>query len=431
MIAVSTSQVTAVILFCDLEMHWKYALYSLAAMQNAAKNLLSDIKDLKPQLKARVIEFETARRIAPDVIASLKSIGVFRMLAPRSHGGLELDLPAALEIIATIARIDGSLGWTAMIGSGAAIFAPLLPRKTFDDVNRNGPDIIIAGSTQPVGTAETTADGWRVSGRWPFASGCQHADFLLGICVMMKDGKPLSPVADEGGPPATIGFALPACDWRIEDTWHVSGLKGTGSHHIAIKDALVPAANTFDLANAMPCLSGPLYGGLHQIVPLLHSAFAVGVAEAALDDIVAHANTGRQQVRAAVPMRHSESFQGELGRIAANVRAARAFFESENARYWRHALAGTLNTPALQAEATQGAIWLTTICIRIADACFTLGGGPAVYDSSPLQRHLRDLQVAGQHAAVHQRHYVNAGKMLLQSSCVEMPVTHGEKRSHD
>jgi alkylation response protein AidB-like acyl-CoA dehydrogenase len=177
-------------------------------MHDAAKIILSGIKNLEPQLKARVIEFETARRIAPDVIASLKSIGIFRMLAPRSHGGLELDLPTALEIIATIARIDGSLGWTAMIGSGAAIFAPLLPRKTYDDVYRNGPDIIVAGSTQPVGTAEATADGWRVSGRWPFASGCQHADFLLGICVMMKDGKPLSPVADEGGPPATFGFAL-------------------------------------------------------------------------------------------------------------------------------------------------------------------------------------------------------------------------------
>ena len=179
-------------------------------MQDATKIILSDIKDLEPQLKARVMEFETARRIAPDVVATLKSIGVFRMLVPRSHGGLELDLPTALEIIATIARIDGSLGWTAMIGSGTAIFAPLLPRKTYDGVYRNGPDIIVAGSTQPVGTAEATADGWRVSGRWPFASGCQHSDFLIGVCVMMKDGKPLSPIADEGGSPATFGFALPA-----------------------------------------------------------------------------------------------------------------------------------------------------------------------------------------------------------------------------
>jgi alkylation response protein AidB-like acyl-CoA dehydrogenase len=161
---------------------------------------------------------------------------------------------------------------------------------------------------------------------------------------------------------------------------------------------------------------GPLYGSLHQILPMLHSAVAVGIAEASLDDIVALANTGRQQLRAAVPMRESETFQGELGRVAADVRAVRAFFESENARYWHHALAGTLNTPTLQAQATQGAIWLTANCIRAADTCFALGGSAAVYDSSSLQRRLRDLQVAGQHAAVHQRHYVNAGKLLLEDS---------------
>jgi alkylation response protein AidB-like acyl-CoA dehydrogenase len=113
-------------------------------------------------------------------------------------------------------------------------------------------------------------------------------------------------------------------------------------------------------------------------------------------------------------MRESETFQGELGSIAADVRAGRAFFESENAKYWRHALAGTLKTPTMQVEATQAAIWLTTTCIRAANACFALGGGSAVYDSSPLQRRVRDLQVAGQHAAVQRRHYVDAGRMLLQ-----------------
>jgi indole-3-acetate monooxygenase len=382
-------------------------------MQDTAKRIFSDIDDLAPQLRARVTEFEAARRIAPDVISTLKSIGIFRMLAPRSHGGLELDLPTALDVIATIARIDGSLGWTVMIGSGAGLFAPLLPRETYDDVYRSGPDIIIAGSTQPVGTAEATAGGWRINGCWPFASGCDHADFMLGICLRTQDGKPLSQGAGEDGPPRPFGFMLPARDWQIEDTWYASGLKGSGSHHITIKDTIVPETQTFNLSKTTPCVPGPLYGSLQHFLPMLHSALAVGIAEAALDDILAHASTGRQQHRATVPMRESETFQGELGRIAANVRAARAFFESENAKYWRHALTGTLNTPALEAEATQGAIWLTTTCISAAEACFALGGGSVIYDKSPLQRRLRDLQVAGQHAAVHRRHYVNAGRMLL------------------
>jgi indole-3-acetate monooxygenase len=353
---------------------------------------------------------------ALDLVEALKSIGIFRMLVPRSQGGLELDLPPALEIIGALSRIDGSLGWTAMIGSGGSIFAPLLPRQTYEQVYRNGPDVMLAGSVQPAGRAEAVAGGWRVSGRWPFASGCQHAEWMAGFCVMTEGGKPLPGPAGEGGPPLIRGFFLPAREWQIEDTWYAAGLKGTGSHHIALTDALVPAANFIDPASGAPCLPGPLYPAVLQVLPLLHGAFDVGMAEGALDELVELANTGRQQVRAPVPMRQSETFQGELGRVAAEVRAARAFLQVQAESHWRHALAGTLKDEALLTQATQTAIWLATTCVRAADACFALGGGSAVYDSSPLQRRLRDLHTAAQHAAVQQRRYVDAGKLLLGGS---------------
>jgi alkylation response protein AidB-like acyl-CoA dehydrogenase len=91
----------------------------------------------------------------------------------------------------------------------------LLPRETYEQVYQNGPDAIIAGSSQPAGTAEAAAGGWRVNGRWPFASGCQHADWMFGACVMTEGGKPL---AGEAGPSLVRGFFLPARDWQIEDT---------------------------------------------------------------------------------------------------------------------------------------------------------------------------------------------------------------------
>jgi alkylation response protein AidB-like acyl-CoA dehydrogenase len=152
---------------------------------------------------------------------------------------LELDLPAALEIFGALSRIDGSVGWIAMIGAGCDIFAPWLPRETYEQVYQNGPDVIIAGSAQPAGTAEAAAGGWRVNGQWPFASGCQHADWMFGLCVITENGKPLPGPAGEGGPPLIRGVFLPARDWQIEDTWYVAGLKGTGSHHIVLRDTLV------------------------------------------------------------------------------------------------------------------------------------------------------------------------------------------------
>jgi alkylation response protein AidB-like acyl-CoA dehydrogenase len=180
-----------------------------------------------------------------------------------------------------------------------------------------------------------------------------------------------------------------------------------------LKNKLVPVSNFSDLERGAPCLSGPLYAALPQVLPLLHAASALGMAEAVVNDLIDLASTGRRQVQSPVPMRHSEIFKFELGRVVADLRAARALFQAQSASHWRHAVAETLKGESLLAESTQAAIWTTATCVRVADACFALAGGSAVYESSPLQRRLRDLHVAGQHARLQQRHYVSAGEQLL------------------
>jgi indole-3-acetate monooxygenase len=382
--------------------------------------MFAGIKAITGEITARAAEIEEGRRVPPDLVHKLKSIGIFRMFVPRSHGGLELDLPAGLEIITALSRLDGAVGWTAMIGCGSAIFATLLRRETYGHMYQSGPDLILGGSAQPAGKAERTTGGWRVNGRWPFASGSPHADWLIGFCTAAENGKPL---VGPHGQPTVRGFALPAADWEIEDTWHAMGLKGTASHHIALRDAMVPEANFFDVETAMPCVAGPLYPAVKQILPLCHGAFCVGMAEGALDELVALANTGRQQLRAAVPMRESEAFQFELGRVAADLRAAQAYLRLQAAGHWQHALAGTLKDEALLTQGTQAAIWIATTCVRVADSCFSLAGSSAVYDTSPLQRRLRDLHVAAQHAVAQQRQYVGVGKLLLNPPA--LPDGHG------
>src|SRR5262245_18398186 len=133
-------------------------------MTNAAESLLTDIRRLAPDIKSRAAEIETGRRVPPDLIETLKSIGGFRMFVPRSHGGLELDFPAALEVIEALARTESSVGWNVAISGGTSLFASLLPRDTYELVYQSGPHTIIAGSAQPAGTAEATSGGWRVSG---------------------------------------------------------------------------------------------------------------------------------------------------------------------------------------------------------------------------------------------------------------------------
>jgi alkylation response protein AidB-like acyl-CoA dehydrogenase len=386
-----------------------------ASMTNVTNRILADAEALAPEIKARAAEIEAARRVPLDLVEKLRSIGVFRALAPRSHGGLELDLPGAMKIVETLSRIEGSVGWITMIGMGSAILPPLFRRDIYDKIYAKGPDVIFGGSAQPAGTAEATAGGWRVSGRWPFASGCQHADWMFGLCIMSKDGKPLPGPAGDGGPPLVRGFTLPAREWQIEDTWHVAGLKGTGSHHIALKDKVVPQENFCDL-DGESCVPGPLYQSFQQFIPVMHIPLAIGIAAGALDELRMLANTGVQQQRMTVPMRDSELFQQDLGRIEAEFRAACAYADAQTESHWRRALAGTLKDEALLTQGAQAATWITSACVRVADECFRLGGGSALYETSPLQRRTRDLHAAAQHAGVHQRIYGGAGKLLLGNS---------------
>jgi indole-3-acetate monooxygenase len=391
-------------------------------MTTTAQRMLVSIRELAPAITARAAEIEANREVPADLLDALRSIGVFRIFVPQSHGGLELALPEAVEIIAALARIDGSIGWISMIGGGSALFASLLPGDSYREFYKDGPDVIIAGSSLPLGTAEQVDGGWLVNGRWPFASGCTHAELIVGLCIMTSGGKPIPGATGEGSP-LIRGFLSRASDWQIEDTWHVIGLKGTGSHHIAIKDTIVPDAQFFEVTDGKPCLPGPLYQAVLSIIPILHGAIAVGIAEGALDDLLQLANTGWKQLRGTVPIRDSEIFQGELGRISSDIRAARAFFEGQATSLWSHALAGKLKDSGLATQATQTAIWLATTCLRATDACFALGGSSALYETSPLQRRLRDLRTAAQHGVVQQRNYVAAGKWLLDSSAAAAKIS--------
>jgi indole-3-acetate monooxygenase len=384
---------------------------SMSPSSLAAKSLMRAIQELQPAITARASEIEASRRIPSDIVEALKRAGVFRMFVPRSYGGLELDLPGGLEILVELAKIDSSVGWNAMTSSNGSLFSAFLPQQTYEHIYRSGPDVIFAGATQPVGIAEEAGARERVvNGRWPFASGCQYADWIAGFCVSDCNGKPL---LSETGRPQIQAAWLPAHEWQIEDTWYAAGLSGTGSHHVVLKNKLVPVSNFSDLEQGAPFLSGPLYAALPQFLALLHAAIALGVAEAVVADLIDLASTGRRQVQSPVPMRDSEIFQFELGRVVADLRAARALLQTQVASHWHHAVAGTRMGEALLAESSQAAVWTTTTCVRVADVCFALAGGSAVYENSPLQRRLRDLHVAGQHARLQQRHYVSAGEQLL------------------
>jgi indole-3-acetate monooxygenase len=377
----------------------------------ALDQVLSRISALAPVVAQHARDMEQDRRLPQELVSALKSARIYGMLVPRRYGGLELDALSAFRAISALAKLDGSVGWNAMIGHLGSLM-PFLANPTLcEKIFQDGKDHVIAGSGQPVGTAERVRGGWKVSGLWPFASGCQNAEWIGGTCVMMEGGSPIE--ASDKPVPMTRTCLMPAEHWEIRDTWHTFGLKGTGSHHVALTDVLVPDENFFEFPFGTSFAPDPIFAKLVEHFVLSHGAVAVGIAEGAIMDLVELAGAGAKQLFMTTPLVETERFKEGLARLDADLKAARALLKAEVDRVWQNPEPAAGKDMSRVAEQLQAAVWITAACVRVAEGCFELAGSRAVYDSSSLQRRVRDLRVAAQHVAVHPRHYVTAGTAVL------------------
>jgi alkylation response protein AidB-like acyl-CoA dehydrogenase len=373
--------------------------------------VLQAVRDLAPTISARSAETEAARRLPADLLEQLKAAGCFRMFVPRSHGGYEVEPHLGMDILETLARADGATGWTAMIGSESPHLFALLTRERFDAIYSSSPDVIVAGGFKAQGQAHVEPGGYRVTGRWAFASGCQHADWLFGNCVLLQEGRPLPGMAE--GVPAMRGMLFRAQDVRVLDTWSVLGLRGTGSHDIAMEGAFCPEQDTFDIFHGKPSVAGP---GLVAAVPhfQLHmGAVAVGIAQGAIDDVLAVAHGGKQRLYARTPLAETPLFQLQLGRAEMSLRAARALLREVADELWTACENSPATAMSVFPRTAATLTWVTETATDVVDACYKAGGGGVARDSAPLQRRFRDMHTFSQHAAVAEGFLIQAGAQLL------------------
>ncbi|NUQ74184.1 MAG: acyl-CoA dehydrogenase family protein [Polyangiaceae bacterium] len=379
--------------------------------KEAYEKLQNAVRDLLPGIAAHRTEIDKARRLPLGLVSQLKSAGAFRMFVPESHGGYGVDIRAGMDILEMISRADGSAGWTVMIGSETPHLLALLPRERFDAIYSAGPDVIIGGGFNAQGEAHVVEGGHQATGRWSFASGCEHADWFLGNCVIMQDGKPRPGPAE--GMPETRGMVFKKDDVRIVDTWDVLGLRGTGSHDIEVENAFCPADLTFDIFQGVSAISGPGF-----VAPLLHfvlhlGAVAVGIAQGALDAMVALVTSGKKRLYARASLAESPVFQVHLGRADMNVRAARALLRSTADDFWHACSTDPASVLGLAPRISAAAAWVTEATTAAVDACYRAGGGGAARDSSPLQQRFRDIHTFSQHAALAEGWLGQAGAGIL------------------
>ena len=373
--------------------------------------VLDAVRELAPSIAGRAREIEDARRLPRDLLDDLSAAGCFRMLRPTSHGGLGFDLASGMQVFEELGRADASVGWTVAIGSASWCDLVDLPRSTFDAILGADPDAVVAGAVNPTGLAVPVDGGYRVRGRWAFASGCEHADWLFANCIEGDAAGAAEGPAGDGPPPMRLAVLTPA-EVEIEDTWSVSGLRGTGSHHFRVDDVVVPAERTYPVLTGEPCIDAPMARiPLPSPYTLFLASEAVGIAQGALDDILALATT-KVPLFAGTALAANPHFQHQLATADTRLRAARALVYRDAADTWRTATAGEELTPEARARIRADGVWAASTAAQVVDAAYTAGGGSALYDTSPLQRRLRDIHALTQHFLVRSDALTTVGAVL-------------------
>jgi alkylation response protein AidB-like acyl-CoA dehydrogenase len=357
---------------------------------------------LTSTIAARAAAIERARRVPADLLDALDAAGCLRVLLPASHGGLGADLARAMREFEALARADGSTGWTVMIAATCWCDLIGLPRPSFDALFAGRSRVIMAGVFNPSGAITRDGSGYRVTGRWSFASGCEHADWLFGNCIEANvDGQPRMRMA-----------VFSPDQVQIEDTWSVCGLSGTGSHHFRADGAFVPAQRTLMPDGDAPCLDEPIARvPVPALLSLSIGAVAIGIAQAALDDITALA-AHKTPLLADGTLAGNAHFQFELARADTQVCAARALLQQHAASLWAAAAAGSPLALQQRARVRATAVWATRIAADAVTTAYRAGGGSALYAQSPLQRRLRDVHAVTQHFLVRPDTLTTAGAIL-------------------
>jgi alkylation response protein AidB-like acyl-CoA dehydrogenase len=363
------------------------------------------------QFRARIVSqrdaIEASRRLPEDLARELARAGFFRIFLPAAYGGLDMTPMDGIAVFEELAKADASVAWCVWNGNTHWTAAQLSPEAAH--AVHQHPEVITANSTRPSGQAHIMQSGYRVTGRWSLVSGCELASWMVLWSVVHEDGKPR--MTPSGGPEIRF-MLLPASQCEIIDTWTVGGLRGTGSHDVAVHDVFVPAA--FSSGFFDPCvLPGPRYRlpAFCRVIPGL-GAMALGIARAAVETLkeIAGAKT---PVRTTQMLRDTPDAQTRVSQAEALVRSARLFLFDSLHQLWTRLLATGEVTMEARAHARLAASHAVTSAVKAVDLMYVAGGASSLYANCPLERAFRDVHAMTQHIGVHPRVMQSTGRVLF------------------
>jgi len=345
------------------------------------------------------------RALPQALVDELRATGLMRAGVPRTLGGLEASPATTLSAAERIARGDASAGWCVSIAATSSLLSAYLPVEGAAEIFGD-PRTVAAGVWAPRGRAAIADGGLQVSGRWSFCSGISHSEWLFAGCVL-DDGQ-----AGAAGPTLRVA-AFPTAELEILDTWHTSGLRGTGSHDAVADDLFVPDHRVLSLLDTGPRIDAPLYRfPVFGFFALSIAAAALGNARGAIDDLSELAGGKTAQGSSRV-LAERPATQAAVGEAEAALRAARALYYEAIEEAWAAAQGDGPVDEQLRLGLRLAATHAVRTSAEVARSMYDLGGGTAIYEDSPLQRRFRDAHTATAHFQVNPATLELAGRVLL------------------
>jgi indole-3-acetate monooxygenase len=371
--------------------------------------IITTARDLHPVLAARSDEIERARRLPADIAQLLARAGLYRMFVPKSHGGAECDPASGLRAIEAVSEADAACGWCVMIAATSAMKSAYLEPAIAREIYGN-PLTISGGVFAPMGKAIPEGDGYRVTGRWSWVSGAANCAWLSGGAVIIEEGKPK--LLANGFPDSRM-VIFPAAQAQLLDTWHVAGLNGTGSCDMVVEDLFVPHSHSVSLISDKPREPGALYRfPTFGLLACGIAAVMLGNARAAVRDLVELAGAKKPQGSRRT-LAERTGAQASLAEAEAKLRAARAFFYETINDAWSTTVSGDPLAIEDRAALRLAATHATRASADVVRAMYDLGGGSALFLSSPLQRRFRDAHAGTQHMMIAPQTWELSGRVLM------------------
>jgi len=365
---------------------------------------------LQPLIRAHAAALEQGR-IPPPLVEALYDTGVFKAMLPREVGGLEAEPAEWLELVEELARLNASVGWMAFIQSGVGL--TFLDPERFERFRvRGGGRLILAMSLGRLGGQAVRADGgYRISGRWPFASGSPFATWLGGMSVVCDDSG--SPIVDASGQPRRLLAIWPADQARLIDTWDGLGLRGTGSGDIEVSGLFVPDDQVNPGFYGPPTYDRALFR-IKEMPEVGHGAHALGVASAALESFVSAVNSKPTPGSARhLAMGHMQAHQIAFARADVLVRAARALLHDTVRAAYEDARANPELSLELRVRLREANIFAVRSAKEAVGLVFEMAGSSAVYRGRGIEQAFRDINTAANHTNYVETAYSAIGSYFL------------------